>query len=184
MIAMELSDVGLMVARDGALCPLDGQRESPGYALAIEGAVLFGQAAKSEARIYPTKSNARYFDQLNSQGLRPNFGPCVSNAEIAFRHLEQICGQLPSREEPVVLAVPGHYGREPLGLLIGMAAELSLPVVGVIDRGLAMAPEPHETMTAVLDLHLHRTRRADTGPSAACSTTRCATRASIGAMAT
>jgi len=57
----------------------------------------------------------------------------------------------------MIIAVPDYYGREQLGLILGMAQELSIPVKGFVSLPIAASFNPYpNAMLLYLDIHLHR----------------------------
>jgi len=83
--------------------------------------------------------------------------------------LQQIWNALRSRDHDVtdaVLAVPGWYSLEQLGLILGMAQACEIPVTGMIDSALAAAAGTKDTSERAsaqvvhLDFHLHRVAAA------------------------
>jgi len=80
-----------------------------------------------------------------------------STAEIAYQHLDLIWQRIQKSGSEIIIAVPGFYGRQQLGLILGIANELSIPVKGFVPLALAAAPGAHPgKMILHLDIHLHR----------------------------
>ena len=161
LIGLELNDTGILAAAGNPpeLIDLDGQvQESPGFALPQKKELLVGKTAQSRAHYFPRQIMNHFWDQLNTEPLEksgrhfPN-----SHAEIVFRHLALIWQQLKPRGDEIVMAVPSFYDREQLGLILGIAQELGLPIKGFVPLSLAAASHIHsEKMLLHLDIHLHR----------------------------
>jgi hypothetical protein len=59
--------------------------------------------------------------------------------------------------DEMIIAVPNYYSKEQLGLILGMAQELSVPVKGFVSLPLAASYHAYpNAMLLHLDIHLHR----------------------------
>ena len=161
LIGIELADAGIMAADSTteALLQIDGQAcESPGFALPQKEGLLVGKAAESKAHLFPRQIIHNFWDHLNTDPLEQpgNYLP-QSTAEIAYNHLDSIWQQIQRSGADVIMAVPGFYDRQQLGLILGIANELSIPVRGFVPLALAASPgaQPGKMMLH-LDIHLHR----------------------------
>jgi len=161
LIGLELSDAGIIAAGSEAekLLPVDGQAwESPGFALPEKEGLLVGKAAESKAHLFPRQIIHDFWDHLNTDPLEQpgNYLP-QSTAEIAYNHLDSIWQQIQEIGKDIILAVPAFYDRQQLGLILGIANELSIPVRGFVPLALAASPgaQPGKMMLH-LDIHLHR----------------------------
>ncbi len=161
IIGIELCDAGIMAADSptGNLLPVDGQEyQSPGFALPEKSGLLVGKAAESKAHLFPRQIINHFWDHLNTDPLEHpgRHGP-QSTAEISYRHLEHIWQRIRKKGDKVIIAVPGFFSREQLGLVLGIANELSIPVKGFVPLALAAAPGTYPgKMILHLDIHLHR----------------------------
>lgn len=161
LIGIELADAGIMAADSTAeaLLQIDGQAcESPGFALPQKEGLLVGKAAESKAHLFPRQIIHNFWDHLDADPLEQpgNYLP-QSTAEIAYNHLDSIWQQIQRSGADVIMAVPGFYDRQQLGLILGIANELSIPVRGFVPLALAASPgaQPGKIMLH-LDIHLHR----------------------------
>lgn len=161
LIAIELSDAGIIAAnsKDGELLPVDGpDRESPGFALPEKSGLLVGKAAEKKAHLFPRQIISNYWDHLNTDALeQPGKYIPQSTAEIAFTHLGSIWQTIKKPGRDVILVVPAFYSRQQLGLILGIANELSIPVKGFVPLALAASPGARPgKMLLHLDIHLNR----------------------------
>jgi hypothetical protein len=162
LIGLELSDAGIIVA--GAtpqqLLEIDGtEKESPGYALPEKNQLVVGKAAEKKAHIYPRLITSHFWDQLNTEPL-DHPGPFIqqNNAEIASIHMGQIWESVKARGDAIIIAVPGFYHQDQLGILLGIGNELGLPIKGFVPIALAASNRPFPQKALFhLDIHLHRT---------------------------
>ncbi len=161
LIGLELIDAGIMAAGSTTekLLQIDGQaNESPGFALPDKDGLLVGKAAENKAHLFPRQIIHHFWDQLNTDPLeQPGQYVPQSTAEIAYSHLDRIWQQIQNHGNEIIIAVPGFYGRQQLGLILGIANELSIPVKGFVPLALAASPGAHPgKMMLHLDIHLHR----------------------------
>ena len=161
LIGIELSDAGIIAAGSEAekLLPVDGHAwESPGFALPEKTGLLVGKAAESKAHLFPRKILHNFWDHLNTEPLeQPGSHVPQSTAEIAYNHLDSVWQQLQEIGAEVIMAVPAFYDKQQLGLILGIANELSIPVRGFVPLALAASPGARPgKMMLHLDIHMHR----------------------------
>ena len=163
LLGLELNDAGIMGAaasNSGGLIRIDqGEMESPGFAFQEDNRLVVGREAERKAHLDPQRGTNWFWDLLSSEPLNQRgLGSAVQNhAEVAHAHLAQIWENIRSRGDEVVIAVPGFYNHDQLGLVLGMAADLAMPVKGFIDLAVAAAPEPStKSLLLHADIHLHR----------------------------
>lgn len=157
ILALELNDAGLVLARaleDGRIEVL---AESPGYALSEHDRVLTGEQAYVRARMRPRFANNRYFVELSTQPLARPDPQAQTTADLAYIHLSALLQPHVRADDELFLAVPAGYSREQLGLLLGILSECGANVSGIIDSALAASVGGEVTpRTAYLELQLHR----------------------------
>ena len=152
MIAIELNDAGIRVA--------DASRalaESPGYAHLTGDGMQFGQVALGRAKLEPSLSFNRYWQHLDDQPLARAHVQARSQADLVHGHLQALWSALSEAPEDVVLVLPGTWSRDQIGLLLGIAEALDMPVRLLVDASLAAAKVPADCARLLhLDLHLHQ----------------------------
>ena len=161
LLGLELSDAGILVAGSQPLrlIETDGNdTESSGFALAEKSQLLVGKAAEKKAHLFPRMVISHFWDQLNTDPLdHPGPYSQQNHAEIAYIHLSRIWQSIQQHGEELIVAVPGYYSRDQLGLLLGIAEELSLPIRGFVPQALAASATPCPGRALFhLDIHLHR----------------------------
>lgn len=160
LIALELSDVGIMAAAKDplGLLQLDGEdRESPGFALPDEAQLLVGRAAERRARLHPLQVNNAFWGQLNTQPLKQPSKYARNHAEMAYAHLAHVWEKIRGRRNEMVMAVPAFFARDQLGLILGITEALSIPLKGMVPLSVAAASKPcPDGVLLHLDIHLHR----------------------------
>lgn len=159
-LGIELSDTGIMAAAGDPprLLAVDGaETSSPGFALGTRDGLLMGWEALSRFRLNPRASTNRFWDELGTDPIKQPGLEGKTCAELAYHHLGKLWDILGHTGGAVVIAVPGFYSRQQLGILLGITDELSMPVRGFVPIALAgsAAPRPHHTLLH-LDVHLHR----------------------------
>lgn len=160
LLGLELSDAGILVAGDNPirLLTVDGQeQESPGFAIPEKERLLVGKPASDKAHLFPLQVINRFWDQLNTEPLKQKNRHAQNHAEIACAHLFHVWEIVKQYGDEMIIAVPNFYSREQLGLILGMAKELSIPVKGFVSLPIAASyhADPNATLLH-LDIHLHR----------------------------
>lgn len=176
-IGIELCDAGFLTAAcDGAdprMLPVHDQNgglEWPGFCYHDGTGFSFGRAAEDMWFVRPRRVAHTFWDRLAHEPSALNIGTKPpSFSELAFYFLREFTERLAQAErqiDTVVLAVPGTYLKgaatteERIGLLLGMAGELRLPVAGILDMACAALCDPRgqgfnpALPVVVVDLHL------------------------------
>ncbi len=149
---IELNDSGLRL-NQADRPPLD----SPGFALITEQNLLLGDAARRQARLHPLQTNNQFWQRLNLDPLNNANPNCRHHADLAFNHLREI-RQLAQEIEEVIFAIPGHFSREQLSLLLGIAQACDFNAVGLVDSATAaLAPHVGRGHFLHVDIQLHQT---------------------------
>jgi hypothetical protein len=160
LLGLELSDAGIMVAgaEPAGLLKIDGgEFESPGYALPEKNRLTVGEDAARKAHLYPRQLLNRFWDRLNTEPLEQANPYAQNHAEIAYQHLAAIWTTAKNHGNETVIAVPSFFSRNCLGLILGIAGELSMPVKGFVPLSVAAASrQASEGLLLHLDIHLHR----------------------------
>jgi hypothetical protein len=151
-LALEINDVGLILAADGELLV-----EEPGYAMLDGRDPETGAAAARRARLNPLFVETRHWQDLATTTLVRPMPAAATYAEVAHAQLASLVRPHLARDAGVLLAVPAWYTREQLALLLGVAQEAGLRPVGLVDAALASAAlEPAPESLLQLELTLHR----------------------------
>lgn len=149
---IELNDAGILQAVNGEVI-----NTSPAYAVMDKDRLMLGDEAQNNARLLPAWTNNRFWNQLNSDPIANATHNIRHHADLAFAHLEYIWQGLSKQADQVVIGVPGFYDTHQLGLLLGMAKEANIPVVGIVDSALAaIASETSHASLIHLEISLHR----------------------------
>ena len=160
-LGLEINDAGfLCAAPDGQFLATDTDaRESPGYALVSGRELKIGTAACRQARLHPRQISCRFWDELNDTPLRNPEFERYTHAEMAYRHLRHVWQHIITKagEAEVIITVPDHYQDVELGLLLGIAKTLEIPVRGLVSQALAcVPPDTHQGIDFHVDVHLNR----------------------------
>ena len=181
-IGIELCDEGIRAAvadgeERGQLLALDeGTFASPSYIYHDEEGWIRGRAAERLFKRYPRKVSDAFWERLalkpsdlSDKPERPFF------SELAYHHFRFIwerMGTLTSGAvDKVAVAVPGGYlqdnaeSEEKVGLLLGMCADLKVPLVSVVDMAAAalrasrelevFSGQEQEERLIYIDVHQH-----------------------------
>lgn len=135
LLGLEASDSGLLaVAEGGAVFG-----PSPPVAIVEPGRVRFGDEALAACRRLPRLVASGFWARLDLEPLGPPFPAGLRSADLVHAHLASLWGRAAARTSEVLLAVGGGLDEGQLGLLLGIAQALSMPVSGVVDAALAAA---------------------------------------------
>jgi hypothetical protein len=160
LLGIELSDSGIMAAAGDPprLLTIDGtEQSSPGFALQLNQQLLMGWDAVNRFRFNPRSYTNRFWDELGTEPIKQPGLEGKTCAELAYRHLLKLRDNLTHAGDEAVIAVPGFYTPHQLGILLGIAHEVSIPVKGFIPIALAGSQAPHPRHPLLhLDIHLHR----------------------------
>ncbi|MFM8355430.1 MAG: hypothetical protein ACKOBM_11070, partial [Gammaproteobacteria bacterium] len=146
---LELNDAALTVHQGPniAYC-------APAIALVEDRSVVFGAAALRRARIQPRQTNPNYLGRLNADPLPLASRIARNHADLVYLHLKDIA---PLTRGAVLVAAPGIYSADQLGVLLGILQETGIQVQGFVDSAIAAAAaHPLAGPTWHLDVLLQR----------------------------
>jgi len=148
VLVIEINDSGLL-AGDAA-----GVREvGAGYALVESDRILVGDEARGQARLRPREVTNRFWRDLASGSSSPGG---AAPADLACAQLADVrSGVGDHADDPVILAVPGYFGRDSLAILLGVTREAGFAVRGLVDAAVAASTNPERHRLLHLDMHLH-----------------------------
>lgn len=130
----------------------------PGFILLDSNKLISGTAALARARINPRHVQHRYFSQLNAAALTEHTFAHLSAADLVSHQLESMWQQAGSGIDELVVAVPAWLDPNQLGLLLGIAGDLGLPVVALVDAAVAATRREYQGAVPVhIDMGLHST---------------------------
>jgi hypothetical protein len=151
LLAAHINDAGISV--------LSAERllyRQPGFALLDDEELVTGSKAFENARIKPRRIQNRFWSELTTDALADRRFRHLSAADLVSRQLEQIWQAVASAGDRLVVAVPAYMTGEHLGLFLGIANELDVPVVGLVDAAVAATRREYQgAVPAHVDLGLH-----------------------------
>ncbi|MCH7894295.1 MAG: FHA domain-containing protein [Proteobacteria bacterium] len=132
-LVLEINDIGLTVS--------DGEKmllSSPACALLDGNHIVVGQEAFEKSRLRPLWTNNRFWSRLDQEKLANPSGRFQTNADLAHAHLEHIWHKLNrAADSGLIIVVPGTWDQAQMGLLLGIAADMNIPVSGMVDSAVA-----------------------------------------------
>jgi hypothetical protein len=132
-LVLDINDIGLAVS-DGGKTLLS----SPACAVLNGNKIAVGKEAFQRSRLRPLWTNSRFWSRLNQEKLANPSGRFQTNADLAHAHLEHIWHKLAGRADSgLLIVVPGTWNQKQMGLLLGITADLKIPVRGMIDSAVA-----------------------------------------------
>ena len=151
LLAAHINDAGISVLSAERLL----YRE-PGFALLDDDELTTGSKAFENARIKPRRIHNRFWSDLTTEALPDRRFQHLSAADLVSRQLEQIWNAVAGSGDRLVVAVPAYMTGENLGLFLGIANELGVPVVGLVDAAVAATRREYRGAVPVhVDLGLH-----------------------------
>ena len=141
VLALELNDAGIVAVRDSAPKVL-ALPESPGIAVVDGDNIVTGSEARTRLRLTPRFTHTRFWDALDTTPLSRPFPSQLSRADLAHAHLSHLWKEAEGQGanyDRAVLAVPGWYSLDQLGLILGMARAIGIAVGCMMDAALAAA---------------------------------------------
>jgi hypothetical protein len=148
-----LNDAGITVS--------DGERiiyREPGFAYLGDQALATGNAAFSHARVDPRRIQHRFWSTLDTEPLSDSRFQHMSAADLAIAQLEQVWNSVGSGVNELVVAAPPCMSADSLSLFLGIASELELPVVAIVDSAVAATRREYQGGVPVhIDMGLHQT---------------------------
>jgi hypothetical protein len=144
---------------DAGITLLDSAKilyRQPGFALLEDQRLVTGDEAFRQARIKPRRIQNRYWADLTTEPLADQQRSHLSAADLVIQQLEQLAEAGAGSE--LVVAVPAYMSSQQLGLFLGIAAELQLPVVAMVDAAAAATRREYKNAVPVhIDISLHST---------------------------
>ncbi|MEJ2138858.1 MAG: FHA domain-containing protein [Gammaproteobacteria bacterium] len=119
---------------DYAITGVSGDRvvfAEPGAALLQSDGPVFGHAARAGARSMPSAYIDQYWRDLSEQTLSRPAAGIQSFADLAYAQLAQLWSHHGGGISAVLCAFPPHWGKAELALLLGIAQEADIPLVGL-----------------------------------------------------
>ena len=151
-IAIDINDAGIVLADESGIVA-----DEPGYAYVEGQAILTGQDAYAKARLHLRQSSNRYWDGLTLEPGSAGIEGVGSAAELAYAQLKALWEKFGGQRNDALLLVPGHYGRDELGVLLGLAQECEIPVRSMLSSAASAAAAPYPGRQLVhVDAGLHR----------------------------
>ena len=151
ILAAHLNDAGILVANEQRVL----YRE-PGFALLEDERLTTGQEAYASASLSPRRIHNHYWSELSTEPLADRRFHHLTAADLVSRQLEQMWKRASTRGDRLAMAVPAYMSNEQLGLLLGIAMELDIPVVAIVDAAVAATRRHYVHAVPVhIDLCLH-----------------------------
>lgn len=152
-LSLHLNDAGITLLDSDQIA----YRE-PGFALLGDVALRTGNEAFGQSKINPRGIHHRFWGALDTTPLPDQRFKHLSTADLASKQLEDIW-QLARRDtRELVVAVPSCMPGPSLGLLLGIASELNIPIVGLVDAAVAATRREYKNAVPVhVDVSLHTT---------------------------
>jgi len=151
--ALHINDAGIVLLNDSGIL-----YRQPGVALLEGDGLVTGNAAFAAARMNPRRIQHRYWSELSVEPMAERLFSRLSAADLVSHQLEQAWRCAPADTDELIVAAPSSIPAEALGLLLGIARELALPVTGLVDAAVAATRREYRDAAPVhIDISLHHT---------------------------
>ncbi len=152
-LAIHINDAGItLLGKDRIV-----YRE-PGFAWLGDDKLETGNEAFAKARVDPRRIQHRYWSELVTDSLRDSRFAHLSAADLVSRQLEQIWKAAGKGVTELYVAVPPYMNSQHLGLFLGIAGELKIPVAAMVDASVAATRREYRNAVPVhIDMGLHAT---------------------------
>ena len=151
LLAAHLNDAGIVVADAEKI-----RYREPGFALLEDDLLITGAEAYSSASLKPRRIHNHYWSELSTDALADRRFHHLSSADLVSRQLEDMWRKVGGAGNQLAIAVPPYMRNENLGLLLGIAMELDIPIVAMVDAAVAATRRQYEHAVPVhVDLSLH-----------------------------
>jgi hypothetical protein len=151
LLAAHINDAGISV--------LGAERilyREPAFALLEDDKLTTGQDAFANSRVKPRRIQSRFWSDLKTDPLPDRRFQHLSAADLVSRHLEEIWTRVSAKGDRLVVGVPAYMNSDNMGLFLGIANELNVPVVGLVDAAVAATRREYKGAVPVhVDLSLH-----------------------------
>lgn len=152
-LAIHINDAGItLLGKDQVV-----YRE-PGFAWLGDDRLETGNEAFAKARIDPRRIQHRFWSELVTEPLKDSRFTHLSAADLVSRQLEQIWESVGSGVSDLYVAVPPYMQSQQLGLFLGIAGELNIPIAAMVDAAVAATRREYRNAVPVhIDMGLHAT---------------------------
>lgn len=138
-----------------------GEQRSPGFVcLDSRQKLIFGEPARDQSRLSPTRSDSLFWKDISTRPNRVNLSGARHSADLVWRHLQEL--QLDSL---TAIALPVHYNDEQKALMGGILGSLGVSGALLVNRALLAAMQ-FSNAQGMVEMQLHQLvkakyRRAD-----------------------
>jgi len=151
LLAAHLNDAGLLIT--------DGERilcREPGFALLEDDGLVTGREAWASASLNPRRIQNHYWNELATTTLPDVRFKHLTAADLVSQQLETLWKRVAKPGDRLALAVPAYMSNDNLGLLLGIAVDLDIPIVAMVDAAVAATRRQYTNGVPVnIDLSLH-----------------------------
>ncbi len=128
--------------------------QAPGFALVEGKNLVLGEPAIAEHRRSPLSSHSAYWHRLDASPVRSRNRNIRTGADLVFNQLKYLIQAGSVENQEILIAVPSHYSKDQLAVLLGIVEQTSISTLGLVDGLVASgATNPGDF---VIDVSLHQ----------------------------
>lgn len=144
LLAAHINDAGITVLGERGIV----YRE-PGFALLDDRELVTGDRAFANARLKPRCIHKHYWSSLSSEPLSDARFKHLTAADLVSLQLESIWSLASPHGDRLIVAVPPSMNAEQLGLFLGIADALGIPIVAMVDAAVSATRREYPGVTLV-----------------------------------
>ena len=146
---------------DAGITLLDREQiryREPGMAMLDGERLMIGVSALRQARIDPRRVQHRFWSSLSTAPLTDRHFEHLSTADLVSQQLEEIWRRCAQSGDTLIVAAPAYLDKDRLSLLLGIASELAIPIVAMVDDAVGATRREYTNAVPVhIDIGLHTT---------------------------
>ena len=151
LLAAHINDAGITVLGERGVV----YRE-PGFALLDDRELYTGEKAFANARLKPRRIHNHYWSSLSAEPLSDARFRHLTAADLVSLQLESLWALSSKAGDRLIVAVPPSMNGEQLGLFLGIADALDIPIVAMVDAAVSATRREYPGAVPVhVDLGLH-----------------------------
>lgn len=135
MLTLDINDIEITLAQEAEI-----RFREPGIAIVNDAETTFGETALKRSRLDPRHTHNQFWQRLNADPVTPPGRGVKNQADLVYQHLLALKEATGLRDDDeLIVVVPSSTTNEQLSLLLGIAQEAKLTVLGFVDAAVAGA---------------------------------------------
>ena len=151
ILAAHLNDAGITFVNDEMIIC-----QEPGFALLENNNLITGSEAFENISIKPRQIQNQYWSNPQVELLSDYKFKNLSSADLVSAQFKKIWQSISKKNDQLAIAIPAYMTHENIGLLLGIAKELNIPITYICDAAVCATRRHYKNAVLVhMDLSLH-----------------------------